>query len=152
MKNGHLHKCQKGGTWTSQSLIDWQGNELTCCSTFTSHVFSFVCCFFRVYFPIACDEVAEWLRRWTANPLCSARVGSNPILVEYCKFSKALDVKSTFTQMSKGRNKNEPVTLRLARMLQYFYKPCFLICLLFFQSVFSYSMWRGGRVVKAMDC
>ena len=27
------------------------------------------------------DEVAEWLRRWTANPMCSARVGSNPILV-----------------------------------------------------------------------
>ena len=30
----------------------------------------------------SCDEVAEWLRRWTANPLGSARVGSNPILVE----------------------------------------------------------------------
>ena len=29
------------------------------------------------------DEVAEWLRRWTANPLCSARVGSNPILVAF---------------------------------------------------------------------
>ena len=28
------------------------------------------------------DEVAEWLRRWTANPLGSARVGSNPIFVE----------------------------------------------------------------------
>ncbi|KNC23862.1 hypothetical protein FF38_05612 [Lucilia cuprina] len=28
------------------------------------------------------DEVAEWLRRWTANPMCFARVGSNPILVE----------------------------------------------------------------------
>ena len=28
------------------------------------------------------DEVAEWLMRWTANPLGSARVGSNPILVE----------------------------------------------------------------------
>ena len=28
------------------------------------------------------DEVAEWLRRWTANPLWSPRVGSNPILVE----------------------------------------------------------------------
>ena len=28
------------------------------------------------------DEVAEWLRRWTANPMGSARVGSNPILVE----------------------------------------------------------------------
>ena len=26
--------------------------------------------------------MAEWLRRWTANPLCSARVGSNPILVD----------------------------------------------------------------------
>ncbi len=32
------------------------------------------------------DEVAEWLRRWTANPLCSARVGSNPILVGWCDF------------------------------------------------------------------
>ena len=26
--------------------------------------------------------MAEWLRRWTANPMCSARVGSNPILVD----------------------------------------------------------------------
>ena len=26
--------------------------------------------------------MAEWLRRWTANPLGSARVGSNPILVD----------------------------------------------------------------------
>ena len=32
-------------------------------------------------FPREIDEVAEWLRRWTANPMCSARVGSNPILV-----------------------------------------------------------------------
>ena len=32
------------------------------------------------------DEVAEWLRRWTANPLCSARVGSNPILVVFFSF------------------------------------------------------------------
>ena len=29
------------------------------------------------------DKVAEWLRRWTANPLCSARMGSNPILVVF---------------------------------------------------------------------
>ena len=28
------------------------------------------------------DEVVEWLRRWTANPLGSARVGSNPIFVD----------------------------------------------------------------------
>ena len=33
------------------------------------------------------DEVAEWLRRWTANPMCSARVGSNPILVDRFFFS-----------------------------------------------------------------
>ena len=31
------------------------------------------------------DEVAEWLRRWTANPMGSARVGSNPILVVILK-------------------------------------------------------------------
>ena len=34
------------------------------------------------------DEVAEWLRRWTANPMCSARVGSNPILVGTFFFAK----------------------------------------------------------------
>ena len=34
-----------------------------------------------VQFVVTGDEVAEWLRRWTANPMCSARVGSNPILV-----------------------------------------------------------------------
>ena len=27
------------------------------------------------------DEVAEWSRGWSANPLCSACVGSNPILL-----------------------------------------------------------------------
>ena len=32
--------------------------------------------------PHPSDEVAEWLRRWTANPMGSARVGSNPILVD----------------------------------------------------------------------
>ena len=34
---------------------------------------------FYVYLEWARDTVAEWLRRWTANPMCSARVGSNPI-------------------------------------------------------------------------
>ena len=28
------------------------------------------------------DDVAECLRRWTANPLGNARVGSNPIFVD----------------------------------------------------------------------
>ena len=41
------------------------------------HPFIYYFVFARLY-----DEVAEWLRRWTANPLGSARVGSNPILVE----------------------------------------------------------------------
>ena len=37
------------------------------------------------------DKVAEWLRRWTANPMCSARVGSNPILVEaFCEISSSM--------------------------------------------------------------
>ena len=27
------------------------------------------------------DYMAEWLRRWTANPLGSARAGSNPVVV-----------------------------------------------------------------------
>ena len=39
-------------------------------------------CLFSTRVKIAMDdEAAEWLRRWTANPLFSARVGSNPILV-----------------------------------------------------------------------
>ena len=28
------------------------------------------------------DTLAEWLRRWPAKPLCSARVGSNPTGVD----------------------------------------------------------------------
>ena len=32
------------------------------------------------------DEVAEWLRPWTANPMSSARVGSNPILFFFYLF------------------------------------------------------------------
>ena len=42
--------------------------------------------------------MAEWLRRWTANPLGSARVGSNPILVVIFSFlisSPLFAIKST---------------------------------------------------------
>ena len=28
-----------------------------------------------------CDNLAEWLRRWPAKPLCFAREGSNPSVV-----------------------------------------------------------------------
>ena len=37
------------------------------------------------------DEVAEWLRRWTANPMGSARVGSNPIGVANVLFLENID-------------------------------------------------------------
>ena len=37
--------------------------------------------FMKNFWQVQPDEVAEWLRRWTANPMGSARVGSNPILV-----------------------------------------------------------------------
>ena len=46
------------------------------------------------------DEVAEWLRRWTANPMCSARMGSNPILVVL--FSLRLQKKIIDTKYSKS--------------------------------------------------
>ena len=39
------------------------------------------------------DTVAEWLRRRPAKPMCSARVGSNPIGVEdFCEFPKNVDL------------------------------------------------------------
>ncbi len=46
------------------------------------------------------DEVAEWLRRWTANPMGSARVGSNPILVEFFRFPLCLFLLSIHSQLS----------------------------------------------------
>ena len=42
---------------------------------------------------ITIDEVAEWLRRWTANPMGSARVGSNPILVVTFSYYFFLQIK-----------------------------------------------------------
>ena len=39
--------------------------------------------FFKNPLPLFRDGVTEWLRCWTANPMCSARMGSNPILVGY---------------------------------------------------------------------
>ena len=52
------------------------------------------------------DEVAEWLRRWTANPLGSARVGSNPILVAnrfYGVMVSTLDFESSDPSSNLGR-------------------------------------------------
>ena len=46
------------------------------------------------------DEVAEWLRRWTANPMCSARVGSNPILVVNFYLPFLVPISPFFTPVS----------------------------------------------------
>lgn len=50
--------------------------------------------------------MAEWLRRWTANPLGSARVGSNPILVDvrfYGVMVSTLDFESSDPSSNLGR-------------------------------------------------
>ena len=40
--------------------------------------------------------MAEWLRRWTANPLGSARAGSNPVVVArgFSSFGRALALRA----------------------------------------------------------
>ena len=40
--------------------------------------------------------MAEWLRRWTANPLFSARVGSNPTPIEFLEFAYGVYCKCLF--------------------------------------------------------
>ena len=47
----------------------------------------------RLFYPTE-DTVSEWLRRWTRNPLGSARRGSNPLGVDF------LDVKLQFSGIS----------------------------------------------------
>ena len=69
---------------------------------FLPNTIEFVCSCTRHMFP-PCghgDEVAEWLRRWTANPMGSARVGSNPILVEF--FSMANKIIFRYRESNSG--------------------------------------------------
>ena len=63
---------------------------------------------------VADDEVAEWLRRWTANPLGSARVGSNPILVE--EFFRHIFSKSDRPGETICAADGEPFQVTLERM------------------------------------
>ena len=46
------------------------------------------------------DTVAEWLRRWPAKPLGSARVGSNPTGVDF--FVPSVHKRSSFISWEKG--------------------------------------------------
>ena len=50
-------------------------------------------CMYFVQVMIEHDSVSEWLRRWTRNPLGSARVGSNPIAVDFCLEVAGLELK-----------------------------------------------------------
>ena len=62
-------------------LVRETENTFNNSSQFFKHVFFVTRVFFCSFSKNLWDEVAEWLRRWTANPMGSARVGSNPILV-----------------------------------------------------------------------
>ena len=70
-------------------MILKQNNNLKL-GRFTNQIVAFPELF--MYFNLADDEVAEWLRRWTANPLRSTCVGSNPILVENFLFTVTIIV------------------------------------------------------------
>ena len=47
------------------------------------------------------DTVSEWLRRWTRNPLGSARVGSNPTGVDFVT-SSLLELRRNIIRCSDG--------------------------------------------------
>ena len=69
------------------------------------------------------DEVAEWLRRWTANPLGFPRVGSNPIFVDHF-----LSVYPAFkSQMSLKLGKIEVTYFALSISQVYFLAYIFLM-------------------------
>ena len=53
------------------------------------------------------DTVAEWLRRWTANPLDSVRVGSNPISIVLTAWPSGLR-RPTQVRFSVRRRRFEP--------------------------------------------
>ena len=56
------------------------------------------------------DTLAEWLRRWPAKPLCSARVGSNPtgvVFVFTCLPVRRLRARSAKQYSHRGSN-SEP--------------------------------------------
>ena len=51
-------------------------------------------------------SMAEWLRRWTANPLGSARAGSNPVRYVFRTYSSAVE-QSTADRSVPGSNPGE---------------------------------------------
>ena len=55
-------------------------------------------------FPSLQDSVSERLRRWTRNPLGSARRGSNPIAVVYTRPISLLQILGAFCGISDHAN------------------------------------------------
>ena len=47
------------------------------------------------------DTVSERLRRWTRNPLGSARRGSNPLGVEICELQNTVSANSVRTEVGR---------------------------------------------------
>ena len=50
------------------------------------------------------NEVAKLLKRWTANPMCPARMGSNPILVDIFVHTWVREAKKLYQQPTKGES------------------------------------------------
>ena len=50
------------------------------------------------------DEVAEWLKCWTANPMCCARMGSSPILVDIFAHTWIREAKKLYQRPTKGES------------------------------------------------
>ena len=50
------------------------------------------------------NEVAKLLKRWTANPMCPARMGSNPILVDIFAHTWIREAKKLYQRPTKGES------------------------------------------------
>ena len=58
--------------------------------------------------------MAEWLRRWTANPLGSARAGSNPVIVDFFRDTMAEWLRRlTRNQLGSARVGSNPTGVDL---------------------------------------
>ena len=80
----NIHRTPLAMAWYSLCTIQHDSHHAHHVCIRLSNDFNFK---LPISLPCIQDEVAEWLRRWTANPLCSARVGSNPILVAMFYFN-----------------------------------------------------------------
>ena len=60
------------------------------------------------------DTSSEWLRRWTRNPLGSARKGSNPLGVVHSKLGKLADGNLSSDVRVDTKEREEPAFFFLA--------------------------------------